>query len=838
MVRLLFFLLLVTAMSVKIVYANFKSVDIIPIITMFVLDDTSTPNHQPVAKNDSYLLAKDSATAINVLANDSDSDGDTLSITAVTQPSHGTVVISNGKIIYTPTANYTGSDTFTYTLKDSHGATRSATVTVYVTQECNLFPSSYYPTTTRPRLWLTQKRLDILTNQKNSNTQLWHDFKAMCDSMLDSDPDNDPYGYPGSAQNFTAPLALMYLLTNESKYANKALELMDAVNTNLSRYGDPDHQSWYFMALTYDWLHNYVGMSESRKKRYQSLMHELSDKFWNNFNINASGTDSDQNLLTGMMHLAFGAALYGDDTDAVELLNRGWYGWRHGYFVEHGISNKGIIQAALGGVYFTGMAYFPSTDIIGIASYEMTLKTACNYDVNIQESDIKDFWSNTTKAIIALTEPNRAYIDNYGSWQDPNSLTTQPWMRRAMILLEFFSAASGDTTTASLAKGYYDNVDIGYNNDYFLELFFTKEGISATNPYSANLPLIQFFHKSDYLLFRDSWASSANWGEFRGDGSIPLDQQAPDHGHFSIYKNGSYLTKAARNYEALSHGEFFNTLSIQNNCSLNGESCSGTAIFDSNKSAEITRHMEHNTSPLFAYAMLNADGQWNDNAREYNPVDNVISYRRHFFWTPKYIVILDRLRTKVPLNIRYRLRALQEPTISGNMVTQLSQNSNAKLIQKTLEPDNITINKLNESVAWSSIPDWVVDNSQRAWQSYINFAQKDSLNILNLIQTGDASLSNMDSNEHVISNTHSGVHIGNWVVMLSQEEMLQSQVDYTLHNSSVLTYHLIGDLESGDYRLEVDGVNKGTVTVSQSSHCAFFETTTAKSSLHISLVKL
>ena len=98
---------------------------------------TVTPvNDAPVAVDDTATVAEDSrAHAIDVLANDTDPDtGDTLTITAVTQPANGTVVITGaGTVTYTPDANFTGTDTFTYTVTDGAVATDTATVTVTVT---------------------------------------------------------------------------------------------------------------------------------------------------------------------------------------------------------------------------------------------------------------------------------------------------------------------------------------------------------------------------------------------------------------------------------------------------------------------------------------------------------------------------------------------------------------------------------------------------------------------------------------------------------------------------------------------------------------------------------
>ncbi|GAA1544026.1 hypothetical protein GCM10009788_53120 [Nocardioides humi] len=93
----------------------------------------------PTADDDTATVDEDApATAIDVLANDADADGDPLVIGAVTQPAHGTVVVTGGGsgLTYEPDPDYcntppgTDPDTFTYTLTPG-GAT--ATVTVAVT---------------------------------------------------------------------------------------------------------------------------------------------------------------------------------------------------------------------------------------------------------------------------------------------------------------------------------------------------------------------------------------------------------------------------------------------------------------------------------------------------------------------------------------------------------------------------------------------------------------------------------------------------------------------------------------------------------------------------------
>jgi len=99
--------------------------------TYHVLSGTSDGLSSLVTNEDTPLIIAPST----LLANDSDVDGDTLSIVSVatTDNTHGTVEIVNGQIVFTPDANYNGDATFTYTISDeSLTDTATATVTLHV----------------------------------------------------------------------------------------------------------------------------------------------------------------------------------------------------------------------------------------------------------------------------------------------------------------------------------------------------------------------------------------------------------------------------------------------------------------------------------------------------------------------------------------------------------------------------------------------------------------------------------------------------------------------------------------------------------------------------------
>lgn len=90
----------------------------------------TAPNTAPVATNDT-AQARRTSILIPVLANDSDADGDPLTITDVTRPTLGAAVIESGKIRFTPPRNWSAPIQFEYGISDGRGGTARAKVTVY-----------------------------------------------------------------------------------------------------------------------------------------------------------------------------------------------------------------------------------------------------------------------------------------------------------------------------------------------------------------------------------------------------------------------------------------------------------------------------------------------------------------------------------------------------------------------------------------------------------------------------------------------------------------------------------------------------------------------------------
>jgi VCBS repeat-containing protein len=109
-------------------------------------------NRPPVAANDSATTAEDTPLTVaapGVLANDTDPDGDALTVVKVSDPTHGNVALgANGSFTYTPAANYNGPDAFTYKASDGTADSTVATVNLTVTpvNDAPVAGTDYYST--------------------------------------------------------------------------------------------------------------------------------------------------------------------------------------------------------------------------------------------------------------------------------------------------------------------------------------------------------------------------------------------------------------------------------------------------------------------------------------------------------------------------------------------------------------------------------------------------------------------------------------------------------------------------------------------------------------------
>lgn len=104
----------------------------------------SPVNDSPVAADDTASTFANTPAVINVLANDSDIDGDALTTILATSPKNGTVAVNaDQSVTYTPNGGFAGTDSFTYSASDGSVLSAPATVTVNVSEQPQAAGDSY-----------------------------------------------------------------------------------------------------------------------------------------------------------------------------------------------------------------------------------------------------------------------------------------------------------------------------------------------------------------------------------------------------------------------------------------------------------------------------------------------------------------------------------------------------------------------------------------------------------------------------------------------------------------------------------------------------------------------
>ncbi|ODU01413.1 MAG: hypothetical protein ABS79_01700 [Planctomycetes bacterium SCN 63-9] len=127
------------------------------------LSDIGTlPNLRPVARDDATTTPLNTPIAIDILSNDTDTDGSINATTVVitSGPAHGAVAVdpTTGMVTYTPNSSFSGTDTFRYTVRDDDGAV-SAEATVSV----NILP---LPSITDVRIGYGTRSYSLLSNTR------------------------------------------------------------------------------------------------------------------------------------------------------------------------------------------------------------------------------------------------------------------------------------------------------------------------------------------------------------------------------------------------------------------------------------------------------------------------------------------------------------------------------------------------------------------------------------------------------------------------------------------------------------------------------------------------
>ncbi len=121
-------------------------------VSITVSDSDDPANHIPTASD--IRVATDMDTAVSITLTGSDADGDTLTYTVSSDPQSGTLSGTAPNLTYTPNTEFTGNDTFTYTVSDGKAESNTATVSIVVSEGDN--PDNTVPAATNISITTTE----------------------------------------------------------------------------------------------------------------------------------------------------------------------------------------------------------------------------------------------------------------------------------------------------------------------------------------------------------------------------------------------------------------------------------------------------------------------------------------------------------------------------------------------------------------------------------------------------------------------------------------------------------------------------------------------------------
>ncbi len=216
-----------------------------------VFNQSTVSNTAPVAANDNGLQAYSntalSIAAATLLANDTDADGDLLSITGVSAAANGIVTFNSqtNSVIFTAASGYVGAASFTYTISDGRGGTASAQVNLTVSQPntppttSSLFSSSQTPT--------------IAADSDSSSVELGVRFVASAGGQITAlryyKSAQDTGTHVGSLWSSTGTLLASAVFTNETASGWQTVTLSAPITiTAGTTYVASYHSNGYYAA--------------------------------------------------------------------------------------------------------------------------------------------------------------------------------------------------------------------------------------------------------------------------------------------------------------------------------------------------------------------------------------------------------------------------------------------------------------------------------------------------------------------------------------------------------------------------------------------------------------
>ena len=316
-------------------------------------------NTAPIANNDTFTLDTNSTFDLNapgVLANDTDADGDNLSVSLVSNVNNGSLTLNgNGSFSYTPTAGFSGTDSFTYAASDGN-ATDNATVTLIVNAPPPPPPSEFNIEVNFTDNSLTASQQAIFTDAANRWTEI----------IQGDIPDV-----------FVAGVGLV-----DDLVINASAPVIDGVGSILGQAGPTSIRSGSFLPATGVMEFDAADLAnlEANGQLENVILHEMGHVLgigtvWDFFPDLLTGAGSANPRFNGIQATAEYNSIFGLNASSVPVANTGGPGTRDAHWRESVFGNE----------LLTG---FLNSGINPISSITIGSLADIGYDVNLSAADL------------------------------------------------------------------------------------------------------------------------------------------------------------------------------------------------------------------------------------------------------------------------------------------------------------------------------------------------------------------------------------------------------------------------------------------------------------------
>lgn len=394
-----------------------------------------------------------------------------------------------------------------------------------------------------PRIFLNNEIIATLITRKNANTIQWQRLKNWADSTKPIGTKNPTDTHAGATQ-----MALVYLVTGDTRYADAAIYWMDQIKTiNVNINSIASNLTDFSRA--YDWLYNYLTLAQ--REEYQAKIVEWANLLHNDDYIAGYYAYSFGNYSQRFMtaEAMAGYALLGDNDNAQSYIDSALANWNLINAAFHLSCGDG---ASFQGEDYGNSSYFPYT----VQFLEMmTFVTGRDYYAGtIFENRLKFLIHNLWPGLENNTPATKNYRNgDYTDWR----------MRYSSIRLQMLIL--GNKYYNTYGKYAYwilnnnDDLNTGSRDfmysDRDLDFIFYDPNKIGTN--ISELPLYYYANNIDGVgitIMRSDWGDNQTYigytcGNWIGGGHSDLDQ-----GSFQIYSHKRELAISSGTYDGLGTG--------------------------------------------------------------------------------------------------------------------------------------------------------------------------------------------------------------------------------------------------------------------------------------------